>query len=85
MFNIGDFLRRFSTLTPPDEFVRKQVLQSIQNILHYEVLMKDVSVRNGVVYIKTNSLVKNKVFMKKELLLKDLQKTLGDKAPNDIR
>lgn len=82
LYPLNSFFSRFKHITPPDESVRKGVCEFILKEMNIETPLKDVSVKNGVIYIKTKPIIKNEVFMKKKKLLLFVQektkKTLHD-------
>lgn len=84
MFNIGDFLTKFKHLTPPDEVVREVFSKTIFKILNINIKKEDISLKNNILYIKTNSFVKNEIFLHKKNILKEAEKQLGKKTPKSI-
>jgi hypothetical protein len=52
---------------------------------HVDIDPKNISVRNNTVFIKTSSLAKVEIFLKKTKILSELLKALGGKTPKDIR
>jgi hypothetical protein len=85
MDSISSLLKKFTSITPPDESVRKEVVRILESQYRISLDMKDVRVQKGVVYLETSPLIKTEVVMRKEELLSLLQKSLGNSAPRDIR
>lgn len=85
MLLLKDYLRKFKNLTPPDDFTRKKVCEVVQKNTNIDLLVENVKVKRGVIFIKENNTLKNSLFLKKRKILDDLQKELGKKTPKDIR
>ncbi len=82
---ISSLLQKFSSITPPDESVRKEVVGILESQYHILLDMKDVRVQKGVVYLETSPLIKTEIMMRKKDILAKLAQTLSDSAPQDIR
>jgi uncharacterized membrane protein len=82
---ISSLLKKFTSITPPDESVRKEVVRILESDYNISLDIGDVRVQSGVVYLEVSPLIKTEVVMRKEELLSLLQKSLGDSAPRDIR
>lgn len=82
MKNISSFLERFKKITIPDESIRLLVVK----ILNKEVNLEDVSVKNGIIYIKTpDASLKSDIFLKKQQIIDEINKYLGKITIKDIR
>lgn len=84
MFNINDFLIKFKHVTLPNETKRNILSKSIFKILNIDINIKNISLENNTVYIKTNSFIKNEIFLHKNEILKEVRKQLKNKTPKDI-
>jgi uncharacterized membrane protein len=82
---ISSLLKKFTSITPPDESVRKEVVRILESEYNISLDIGDVRVQSGVVYLEVSPLIKTEVVIKKEELLSLLQISLGDSAPRDIR
>jgi len=85
MFNISQYLERFTRITPPDSEVRSCAEKVIQQQCGISVPQKNITVQNNILYIKTSPAVKSSVFVKKHILLAQIQEELGTRAVIDIR
>lgn len=85
MFNIENFLKRFTLLTPPDDAIRGAVREIIEKEINISIEKKNISVHNNIIYIKTKPLFKNEIFIKKQTILKELEKKFHQKTPRDIK
>ncbi|MCR4330518.1 MAG: hypothetical protein NUV49_01395 [Patescibacteria group bacterium] len=85
MFNIENFLKRFTLLTPPDDAIRRGVQEVLEKEIGVFVEKKNISIHNNIIYIKTKPLFKNEIFIKKQSILKELEKKFHQKTPRDIK
>jgi hypothetical protein len=80
MFNIEKYLQKFSKSIQSTEDDLKKVLEII--LKHTEIVLKpeEVEIKNYVINIKSSNAVKNKIFIYKEKILKEL----GDRVITKI-
>ena len=74
MFNISQFLDKFSKLRSNAVVVRTTVIETLKENLNLTVSEKDIQVKEGIVYIQANPLIKNMLNTKKPALLEALTK-----------
>lgn len=84
MFNISQFLEKFKNITPPDKFVKEIFISVVKDTSGIALEAGDLDVRNGVIFISTNPIVKNEIFLKKREILQNLSKELKQ-YKKDIR
>jgi len=84
MRNITNFLKRFSNIKLTSRVIRKVVLDILKD-KKIPITEDEVIYSNGVVYIKSNQIVKNEVFFSKEDILKKIEDQLNKKIVVDIR
>ena len=81
---VSSFLGKFSKLTPPDFFVRKAVSEILKEE-KINISIEKISLnKEGVVFIKTNNYIKNKIFINKKKLIKEINKHLKKNIIKDI-
>ncbi|MBC8464908.1 MAG: hypothetical protein H8D63_00835 [Parcubacteria group bacterium] len=85
MDHITTLLKKFTSITPPDESVRKEIVRVLESDYNILLNISDVNVQKGVVYLETSPLIKTEVMMRKEAILSNIKKTLSDSTPRDIR
>lgn len=87
MKGIRAFLSKFRLLTPPDQFIKKECISVIKEMVGIEIGKENLSVKNNTIYINTSSTVKSELFIKKESLLVELSKRISkyNKKITDIR
>ncbi len=85
MNNLSHYLEKFKLILSAPGALKKPVINAILLITTITLTEKEVEVKDSIIYLKTHPLVKNEIYMKKSLILKELQALLGAKAPTDIR
>lgn len=89
------FLARFEGLMPPDEAIKKQVMNwcRVRFSTHKELDPNQVSVLEGLtielrypnlVITSSNAVLKNSIFLTRNKLLQDLRQKFGSHAPTQI-
>jgi len=68
-FNIGEYLKKFTKITPPDDFLKEIILEGVKTEIGIDIDKKNITVSGGIVYIKTSPIIKNEIFMKKEKII----------------
>ena len=72
MFNISSFLEKFSKSIKSSELEKEKILEVIEKVTQIKINPKEVEIKDFVVHIKSSPAVKNKVFINKEKILKEL-------------
>jgi hypothetical protein len=85
MNNLSHYLEKFKLILLSPGAIKKPILSSILNTTSIELTEKDIEIKDSVIYLKTHPLIKNEIYMRKSLILKELSSLLGVKAPKDIR
>jgi hypothetical protein len=83
--SIKFFLEKYKKLTPPDDSVRTEFARVVKKILDIELDKKDISVRNGTLYVKAQPALKSELFMRRKQITDEMRVLLEKKTPNDIR
>ena len=84
MKTITSFLKKFSNIKLTSRVIKKVVL-SILKDKNIPITEDEIIYSNGIVYIKSNQIVKNEVFISKESILKEIESQLNKKTVVDIR
>lgn len=86
MRQISALLEKFKRFSRPNIEIREAVSRAIKSEIGAEVSEKDISVKNGIVLVKThNSVLKNEIFLKKKKILTILQNLFNDSKIVDIK
>lgn len=72
MFNISIYLDKFKKVDFKNTSLKDCVVASIGRVLKTKVNSKDVIIREGVIYLKINPVMKNEIFIKKASIMNDL-------------
>jgi uncharacterized protein (UPF0210 family) len=84
MQKIGGFFNNFNNKITRQLQNLVFIMEIIKKHTGIELEMKQISISNGVLKIKTSSLEKNEIFMKKTKVLKDLEGKLHGIILRDI-
>lgn len=82
---LGSLLEKFQKLLSSTEAHKESVLNVINTHSRAGLTKKDISFKDSIIYIKAPALVRNEIFMKKSLILKELQALITTNPPKDIR
>ena len=85
MNNLGGFLDKFKNLIGASKFQKDAVVSVVRDVAKINLKENDFEVKNFIIKLNTNSLIKNEIFMRKQKILSTLQSALGSKAPKEIR
>lgn len=85
MKKLSQYLKKFQNLTPPDIFLKKSFRKLIQKEINIKIDIKNIEYKNSTIFIRVNPLIKNEIFLKKDLLLKKLNTKPGEVYIKDIR
>lgn len=81
MFNISIYLDKFKNIESKSSGLKNNIIDSVNKILKINIDKKDVEIRNGVIYLKVNPVVRNEIFINKVNIIKELGiKNLAVKA-----
>lgn len=72
MFNISKFLEKFSKEIQSGEAQNKKIIDVIKTQTGIDLDPKDLEIKNNIVYINSSPAVKNKIFIYKEDILRDV-------------
>lgn len=69
---VGDFLSRFQNLTPPDDALRRAVAAAVFTVARVPAKKSDVSIANGVAFVRTSSVAKSAIRIKRGAILEEV-------------
>lgn len=84
MKNISNFLARFSSLTPPDGAVKREVAAAIEGALRVPVSPRAIQIARGVAFVSGSSIMKSAISVKRGAILAALYDALP-KARESVR
>ena len=85
MFNISNYLQKFKNAASGHIFEKDSILEIIFNLTNARLQKKDILIKNFILYINTNPVVKNEIFIKKTTLLETFAKNKTMQKIIDIR
>lgn len=85
MNGIGDFLRKYLDFTPPEKIIAKAVISALKEVLNIEVLEEQVTIKNGVVSVSIDTIVKSELVFQRKKILTKVAELLGKETVVDIR
>ncbi len=72
MLNISKYLEKFVKKLQSESFSNNQILEIINNITSVSLKLEELELKNNIIYIKSSPAVKNKLFIYKEDILKEI-------------
>ncbi len=72
MHRLSDFLSRFRGMTPPDDALKKALARAVQASVGAPVNIKDISLSNGIAFIRVSSVAKNAIRLARGKILNEL-------------
>jgi len=85
MFNVKDYLSKFAKLTPPDDSLKKFFIRLVEKELKITLDKKSLKLQNKIFYLTASPIIKNEIFLKKNILLEKLKVFSPNETINDIR
>ncbi|MSR73393.1 hypothetical protein EXS61_02215 [Candidatus Parcubacteria bacterium] len=84
MENAGSFLQRFKKILFSQGARVDLAIEAIKKVTGTDILAKDISIRNDVLFVSTSSALKNTIFLKKKAILEKINEDASGKI-FDIR
>ncbi|MES2087941.1 MAG: hypothetical protein V4467_03020 [Patescibacteria group bacterium] len=85
MEKISFFLEKFKTLGLGDILTKRLFAEQVEKVLNIKLNKDDVSLRDGVIYVKAHPVLKSELYMKKQLVIDELSKVLGSVKITGLR
>lgn len=63
---------KFKNLESKNSILKNIIIDSVGKILRISINKKDVEIKNGVIYLKVNPVVRNEMFINKVDIIKEL-------------
>ena len=76
MFNISNYLKKFSVNIDSEESNRLKMLDIIKKHTQIGLGLESLEVKNYIIHIKSSPAVLNKIFIYKNKILEDINETL---------
>jgi hypothetical protein len=85
MIEIKDLLSKFRDILLSEEVKKESVRDIISKIIRTPIQIKDVKIKNSTVYLNIKPIYKSEIFLKRDEILDELEKSLGRKSPLELR
>lgn len=85
MERIALFLEKFKSLGLETSVAKKLFIDEVKATLHFDLDSKDVVLKDGTIFVKSHPVLKSELFIKKNLFLERLSKTLGPTKISNLR
>jgi len=72
--HIREFLEKISLLIKEKEDFSVQASSVISDKIKFKIEPQNLKIKNGFIFIKTAPIIKNEIFLKKNLILEELNK-----------
>ena len=72
MQRLSDFLSRFKGITPPDDALKKALAKAVASASGVPVSHKDISLSNGIAFVRASSVAKNAIRLSRGKILGEL-------------
>lgn len=82
---IGGYLDKFKKITPPNKKIKATAINVIENLSTIKLKKEQIKINNNILFINTEPIIKNEVFIKKTDIIKKLNKSLPNTPIIDIR
>lgn len=77
MIHLSELLGKFKNLGLGERQTKDALIEAIQEIVGVSISRKDVSLSGKTAYIKTGSVMKSEIFLRKEEILKKMKEKSG--------
>ena len=82
---IKDLLSRFNDLLLKSEGRNIFIQEAVLKATNIKIKNEDIKIKNNIIYLDIKPIYKNKIFLKKEEIFKNLEFSLGKKIPEGFR
>lgn len=72
MFNISIYLDKFKDIESKSSSLKNIIIDSISKVLKININKKDMEVKNGIIYLKVNPVIRNEIFINKTKITEEL-------------
>ena len=85
MIEVKDLLSRWSGILLGEESKIESIKNAVFETLGVQIKKEDIKIRNNTVFLNVKSIYKSEIFLKKDEILRKLEKTFGKRTPEDVR
>lgn len=84
MIEIKDLLARFDNILLSEEVKKNSILDILERVLGLKIKTEDIKIKNNIIYLNIKPIYKSEIFLKKDKIFFELEKSLGKKSPKNI-
>lgn len=84
MIEIKDLLQRFSKILLSERNKKDFIVETINKEAKINIKSEDIELKGESIYLKIKPIYKNQVFIKKEVILNEIEKSVGKKIYKNI-
>jgi len=85
MQQISFFLEKFKTLGMDSILTKKVFTDTVEKILNTKLPSDTIRIKDGTIFVKAHPSLKSELYIKREILLAELSKTLGPTKVTGLR
>ncbi|MDO8482978.1 MAG: hypothetical protein Q7S86_04135 [bacterium] len=85
MEQISFFLEKFRTLGLEGALSKQVFIEAVEKVLAFKLSSDSVELRQDTFFVKAHPTFKSELYLKREIILAELLKTLGSKGEKKIR
>ena len=83
--HLSEYLKKYKDIQQPDKIIKETIISIVQKYIGPKLQKEHIKIKGSVIVIDTESHIKNTLFIKKELILKELNKALKISTFRNIR
>lgn len=84
MQDIKDLLSSFKEVLLGEENRKEKIISIIESITKIKIKSTDFEIKNSIIFLNIKPVFKNEIFLKKELILKEIKNSFSKRVPIDI-
>ncbi len=85
MEQISFFLEKFKNLGLSSVVAKSAFIEAVEKILKVKIPPEAVELKNDIFFVQAHPALKSELYLKRELVLKEMSKTLGGVRSRQIR
>jgi len=82
---IGDFLKKFEVILPPNQKLKEAVNSALKETIGMSIKEEKITVSGKSIYLDISPAFKNKIFIKKEKIEEIINQKLNKKTKYSLR
>jgi hypothetical protein len=75
-YSINNFLDKFKNLIFQDSITKDIIKKYVKTHTSFELDLNSISHKNGIIFIKGSPILRNEIFLKKKIILENINKEI---------